>query len=354
MAHRIKGNRFVIVAGSAPAWHRIERARSRPDALPSEVAVLCGADFAVDPREVYFQDGDRFISIPNRYALVRPPLDDEPLPVALDVVSDQYEVLQNTVFVQHLDRLAQLGWTVETAAVLQDGAQFFVCFRVGEFDLLSQQHTQFFVASTYHRRQAIEMFDTNIKAVCHNTYTAGLQSAQSIYRIPHNRGVTLELDWATQIMAAAQGRREEWREAMQQLARMDCRGPEAQELLKAIYPDARPARRLAQWQQLVDSGQLVTLQPEMIAEIEQDRADLDRDQATVEEIRRGVYELYVVGKYVPPAYRGTRYALLDAVTTAETWRRGRQVGQGLLFGQRGQTIRQAHDILLTTSNARAA
>jgi hypothetical protein len=346
--HLITGNRFVLVEGSEPAWHRIERARIRPNALPSEVAIQCGADFAVEPRQVFFQDGDRFIGIPDRYALVRPALDEERYPVALDVVSDQYEVLQNATFVRHLDRLVGLGWTVETAAVLQDGAQFFVCFRVGDFGLLGMEHTQFFVASTYHKRQAIEMFDTNIKAVCNNTFQAGLSRSRNVYRIPHSRGVTVELDWATQIMAQAGERCDEWRQAMERLAAMRCDDATAKELLIQIYKDAQPSRRLRQYEELVQSGAYVKLDASMISTLDEDRAVLERDQQTVLDIRQGVYALFQHGKYTPPRYRGTRYALLDAVTTAETWRRGRQVGQGLLFGSRGQTIQEAHELLLNS------
>lgn len=361
MSHLIHENCYGQLERLANPWHRIVTATWDPSTEPERALQLIHGDipilavpvfipsYSVTPENAHYTQ--TYLPIPGRKALVRPKTNQEELDVVLDIVGQDYELVQGADFARMLNPLVrEAHWKLETAMVLRSGAQTVFCFDCGGYQVNHDDYQARYVASEAKDGQGLDFFNTDRRVVCDNTFHMAKASGKQKLSIPHYRGCRDEMDWAMLVVAKAALGLKQFKEQMEALGRAKLDDYTAADLLDQIFvPPAMPARmrRVQELQQ----GNYVELTPELRQEMEQLGSKWEDQLVHQRELRNATWQIYQNGSQYPvySLYRGTRYDLLNTITEVESHRMGkgsRKVDESLLFGTRAQTIQRATKVLV--------
>lgn len=155
-----------------------------------------------DVRKGVMIDGETFEPIPQRFVLKADFADGTSGTIGVDgdtatpqVVSDTYEVLQNTELADIVDHL---GLNVQTAGSMWGGRFVWMLADLGaspRFDGSGEDMHRWLLASTWHGSGAFRIEGVNIRVVCENTLRMAQQGhgAQLFHSIRHTRNADLYL-----------------------------------------------------------------------------------------------------------------------------------------------------------------
>jgi hypothetical protein len=352
MAHSILGQRFAQQDLRRPPWHELQSAVLRPQTNVSEALGLIDGDFLVEKAPLYVYYAQRGIRVEDQFALVRPALTDQPEPEVLGIVGKDYELIQHGEVARALDPLVDQanGWVVETLGILNGGAQFFATFNAEGFVVNEDDIDVYWVVSEYKGRSSLDIFSAHTRVVCQNTYRIAEGQALQRLAIPHYRGARQELDFAVQVLAAAECHKQEFKDQLEQMGRTALVEQQVQAILRQTYLEPAPPRRVKFIDELSKNAGFLNVSPSIQAEYAALQQSWLQERDRTERTRQAVYERYDIFGQERRRYAGTAWALWNAVTEVENYKTGKGRGASTLFGSRAETMQRAYSRLLESMN----
>lgn len=189
MAHQINienGRANVMVVGK-PAWHNLGQVLDNP-ATAEQAIVEAGLNFPVEKQPIFLADGT---PVPNRYATVRTDVNRP-----LGVVSNRYEVLQNTDAFKFFDSIVERDEAVyHSAGVLGGGERIWVMAKLPEhISIKGVDDVNAYVTllSGHDGKTGASAFVHLERIVCNNTLQVAIQQGRAkgkFVTFRHNSGV---------------------------------------------------------------------------------------------------------------------------------------------------------------------
>lgn len=170
-------------------WHglgkRVEEALCSLDALK-----LAGLNWKVIQKSIFTEDN---IEVPNFKANVRS-TDDK----ILGVVTDRYQIVQNSEAFEFTDELLGQGVKYETAGSLFGGKKIWLLAKLPErYRIAGDEIETYLVFSNSHDgSNAIRVAVTPVRVVCNNTLNLALHDAKRIWSAVHVGDISKKLDEA--------------------------------------------------------------------------------------------------------------------------------------------------------------
>jgi len=186
LAYTSSGEAMMMFVGKKP-WHGL--GVELDYLVDGQTAVrLAGCDYTVETQPMYRWDGADYLAYPNRFAIVRSDTNQE-----FDIVSHQYEILQNTDAAEFFNEVWGQGEPViETCGALKDGRTFWMLARQPEtYEPVKNDPIAKYIllSSSHDRTQSLEMATTNIRTVCSNTHRFALANAEYRIKIRHTSSI---------------------------------------------------------------------------------------------------------------------------------------------------------------------
>jgi len=217
MAHEletINGRTSFAYNKAENPWHKLG---TPMEGLQTAATMLeaAQADYVVGTAPLYTMTEHGMVEIESHKATVRTMGDDDPRGMehqVLGVVGSGYEVVQNA---QALDLALQIvgadpeaDAVVDTCGVMFEGKRFFAYIDLGTLELdptgVADKLTRGLGVLTSHDgTQAVTFAMSNVRWVCNNTVTAGLQRAQSTFRARHTQNVQISMAEARHVLGVS-------------------------------------------------------------------------------------------------------------------------------------------------------
>lgn len=209
MAHNLCiecGKAKLFYCGEVP-WHGLGQSLAGP--ATSEAAIqAAGLDWKVEKVPLALRVGNRHLSIPDHFAMVREDHLKMKDPPVMAIVGRDYTPLQNRDAFRFMDGLVggQDRAIYHTAGALGQGERVWLLVKlpgtmvVGMDDLLDKY---LLLSNSHDGQSSVQMKFTPIRVVCQNTLTMALGNGPSI-RIPHRTGIEAGLHWAGQELGLIQ------------------------------------------------------------------------------------------------------------------------------------------------------
>ena len=309
MAHNLFQDQMAYVA--EPAWHRLGT-EVPADVSARQMVVAANLDWRVakvpapgarridverDDRRDQQYDG-RMGSHPShaaydRYLIMRDPVGPEREPVALALVGKQYEPLQNADAFEFFDPFIRSGWaSFHTAGALGDGERVWVLAKlvgqltVGRDDPIDRY---LLLSNSHDGSSAVSVRFTSIRVVCQNTLNLAQKSGRSVVSIRHTPSVRANLADAQmqKLRLVSEKVFANARFLFNQMAKRALRSPEVDAYLETLFPRT------------------------------------ERQKAEAEEPIRWRRVRFLFDQHEPRRSAGTLWALYNAVTRDEDYRRPR-------------------------------
>ena len=179
MAHEVENIFYVSNEenGRFVPWHGLGTAVSEAP-TSAEAIRLAGLDWRVEPKPIYT---DNQIEIPGYKANTR---DSDGR--VLGIVSNRYQVVQNTEAFDFTDSLIGEGCRYETAGSLKNGAKIFLLAKMPERTILDDAVDPYICFTNSHNGTgAIQVCMTPIRVVCQNTLNLALDNASRKWSTKH-------------------------------------------------------------------------------------------------------------------------------------------------------------------------
>ena len=179
-----------------PVWHGLGTKVS--EALSSEKALeKSGLDWNVEQQAIYTASGKL---VPNFKANVR-----ETDSSILGVVSDRYQVVQNSEAFSFTDELLGMDVRYETAGSLQNGRRIWLLARLPEKYIIGGESIEpYLVFSNSHDGSAaITVAMTPIRVICQNTLNLALRQAKRSWSAKHTGNIQWKLHEAEETLELA-------------------------------------------------------------------------------------------------------------------------------------------------------
>lgn len=165
-------------------------------------------DWQVEARPLYFESeqltrADKHLPkwLPiNRRALVRDDTED-----LLAVVSDDYEIFQNTEAFRFMDALIADGQAkYDTAGALHGGKWVWLLIKLNPEDFKKRPNDKVdhycLLSNNFGQHEVITIRQCLMRVVCWNTWTAALNERQAVFRIPHRGNIQSQVDTAREAL----------------------------------------------------------------------------------------------------------------------------------------------------------
>ncbi|MDD4195528.1 MAG: DUF932 domain-containing protein [Syntrophorhabdaceae bacterium] len=201
MPHLIESIAYV---GQEP-WHGLGKKILEGKKLSiAEAIVAAGLNWDVELRPLYTQNGPKFESVRDRYAVCR-----QKDGAALGVVGSDYTPLQNKEAFAWFQPFLDTGdVTIETAGSLKGGSIVWVLAQIGAGELHVSEKDQIahyiLLSNSHDGSLSVRVGFTPIRVVCNNTLSLAHEShASKLLRVKHTARVIENLEHIRQIMDLA-------------------------------------------------------------------------------------------------------------------------------------------------------
>jgi phage/plasmid-like protein (TIGR03299 family) len=203
----------MFYTGKKP-WHGLGQALDKP-ATAEEAIKAANLGWTVSKRELITVDG---IPITGHKAVIR---DDNKFP--LSVMSDDYEIVQNTEAFAFFDSVVGTGGAYyETAGSIQGGKKVFLVAKLPEVikatknDITEQYLT---LVNSYDGKMSLRMMFSPIRVVCANTLRAALRNMNESISIRHIGDVDAKIREAQNALGLAHRYFAEYQEIVDRLVK---------------------------------------------------------------------------------------------------------------------------------------
>jgi hypothetical protein len=274
-------------------------------------------------------------------AILRQPLPEDDMVRVFGVVSPGYELIDPDRFARILDESIHLP--VDAMMALRNGELMVATYKLPEFNLAGEANTPFLVCGNWcSGSDANTAMLTLIRAVCQNTYNAGLKAATESRKFTHDATIEGRMKgWLSGVVERATGHVAEVKAMGETLAAFKL-SSKAQ--LATVLAAAYPKPEAPDVRDLPDSIAI-----ERMARYEVATKVVDERRVTAEELFRGAG----TGMRTVACW-GTGWGLYQAVCEVEDYRKG-AAGAGLassiLYGERSATKDRALSALQTMVGA---
>ena len=342
MPASIFGDRFL--GRREPAWHRLGEVFNEPLTMTKAVERE-KIDFSIDKHPAYAhienEDGSTDVIPTGNFAVVREPVDDDPIHRILSIVGKEWTPIQTKTLAKMLAPITE-QYPVETIGALGYGEQIFMTLDAGESKIAGEDHNLYYLV-TDHRTGvgSLQMAFTPVRVVCQNTLTSGLASAKVNVRLTHTRNIEKDAEWFMGLFGKMTSAKETVIPMMDSLATVNIEEKEVEKVLTSAYPDASKPRRLSISNQITADD----VPKEVWTNLLLDRKDLveewERRQDRVKTIRDGARDRFHVFNEEHSNLANTPWAVWQAVVETEDYRKGHKASSTALFGMRAETKARA-------------
>ena len=235
MSHEVENMMYVSneANGRFVPWHglgvAVEECPTSADAIK-----LAGLDWRVDPQPIFTDVAGGKIEIPNYKANVRD-IDGK----VLGIVTDRYQIVQNSDAFDFTDSLIGEGCVYETAGSLCGGKRVFLLAKMPEKRVLGEKFDPYICfTNTHDGSGAIKAIMTPVRVVCQNTLSLALQGATRTWSTHHLGDLGSKLAEAKYTLRMANDYMDRFEEVADQLANTAVSEDQAYHIVDELFPIA--------------------------------------------------------------------------------------------------------------------
>ena len=209
-------------------WHGLG---TKVDEAPNskEAIKLAGLDWNVNPTVIYDANGKE---ISGYKANMRD--SDQSI---LGIVSDRYQIVQNSEAFEFTDSLLDEGVVYETAGSLRDGKQIWLLARMPSTTILGDDVDPYlWFTNTFDGSGAIRVCATPIRVVCNNTLNLALETTKRSWSTRHIGDLAGKLHQAKETLGLAQEYMKKLDEDADRLANTKLSDAEIESIVSFIFP----------------------------------------------------------------------------------------------------------------------
>ena len=182
------GNAEMMYVGATP-WHGLGT-QLESEVTAKEAIEAANMNYRVEQQKLFRQHPESGVLTEylDRYAVVRTDTD-----VPFDIVSGQYEIVQNEDHFTFFDEIIGQGQAVyHTAGALRGGRVIWILVKLPEtIEIIPGDPIEQYIlmSSSHDRSKSLEVAITPIRVVCANTLRVGLSAARNIVQIRHTQSI---------------------------------------------------------------------------------------------------------------------------------------------------------------------
>ena len=182
------GDAEMMYVGRTP-WHGLGT-QLESEVTAKEAIEAARMNYQVEQQTIFRQNPTTGLltEYPDRYAVVRTDTD-----VPFDIVSGQYEIVQNEDHFTFFDEIIGQGQAVyHTAGALRGGRIIWILVKLPEtIELIPGDPIEQYIlmSSSHDRSKSLEIAITPIRVVCANTLRVGMSAAKNIVQIRHTQSI---------------------------------------------------------------------------------------------------------------------------------------------------------------------
>lgn len=209
-------------------WHGL--GTKVDEALTSKEAIkLAGLDWNVNPTVIYDANGKE---ISGYKANMRD--SDQSI---LGIVSDRYQIVQNSEAFEFTDSLLDEGVVYETAGSLRDGKQIWLLARMPSTTILGDDVDPYLCfTNTFDGSGAIKVCMTPVRVVCNNTLNLALETTKRSWSTRHIGDLAGKLHQAKETLGLAQEYMKKLDDDADRLANTKLSDAEIESIVSFIFP----------------------------------------------------------------------------------------------------------------------
>ena len=194
-----------------------------------EAIKLAGLDWNVNPTVIYDANGKE---ISGYKANMRD--SDQSI---LGIVSDRYQIVQNSEAFEFTDSLLDEGVVYETAGSLRDGKQIWLLARMPSTTILGDDVDPYLCfTNTFDGSGAIKVCMTPVRVVCNNTLNLALETTKRSWSTRHIGDLAGKLHQAKETLGLAQEYMKKLDEDADRLANTKLSDGEIESIVSFIFP----------------------------------------------------------------------------------------------------------------------
>ena len=194
-----------------------------------EAIKLAGLDWKVNPTVIYDANGKE---ISGYKANMRD--SDQSI---LGIVSDRYQIVQNSEAFEFTDSLLDEGVVYETAGSLRDGKQIWLLARMPSTTILGDDVDPYLCfTNTFDGSGAIKVCMTPVRVVCNNTLNLALETTKRSWSTRHIGDLAGKLHQAKETLGLAQEYMKKLDEDADRLANTKLSDAEIESIVSFIFP----------------------------------------------------------------------------------------------------------------------
>lgn len=209
-------------------WHGLG---TKVDEAPNskEAIKLAELDWNVNPTVIYDANGKE---ISGYKANMRD--SDQSI---LGIVSDRYQIVQNSEAFEFTDSLLDEGVVYETAGSLRDGKQIWLLARMPSTTILGDDVDPYLCfTNTFDGSGAIKVCMTPVRVVCNNTLNLALETTKRSWSTRHIGDLAGKLHQAKETLGLAQEYMKKLDEDADRLANTKLSDAEIESIVSFIFP----------------------------------------------------------------------------------------------------------------------
>lgn len=312
MPDEIWGNRFM--SRDIPAWHYKGTVFHDDPTAEEALKIIKGDRIAIDKVPAMAMVGaNEFVVIPDQYALMRRPTDDDPEWRNFGIVGPRYTVLQNEQIAQIVDMMIEGTkdrgkWKLETAGILRNGETIFFALKSHEVQIAGEDVGMYFgISDQRNGGSSVDIAATPIRYVCANTLRLGLDKADSRITIRHHSDLFAETAWRVDLIAKAVSSGESMLSALRKLEKIAIDESTMAGIVDTLFPMPKMPRSI----ELKASGDY-----NLAARGETAEYQYEWRKATTEKSRAEVLENF---RYLNDTNEGIAYTGWSAFNSITGW-----------------------------------
>lgn len=278
--------------------------------------------------------------VPNQVALIRQECKLDPQKRYFGVVTDNYTIIQNRTIAEMLDTFPG---HIETCGALGGGEKIFFALTAGGFEIAGDEIKSYFLVTDQKDGMGGLIFcDTDIRVVCQNTLTMGLNSAKNKISLTHGKAVKQEAQEIVNIYNHLQKIKDSNENSLRHILSIKFDTDSAKDMVSRIYPEPEKPKKL----QLLDSVDGAKLDTKVL---ESGRRAYENELDNVQVDRKIVIKCFERFNDQFSLSAATGYALYNSVVEYEDfYKKGKDAqttAESALFGSRAVVKSRSFDLI---------
>ena len=306
MTHDLLDDDKCVTVGK-PAWHELGQNFQEPIlAVPAHDAM--GGSFELLKKPVGVMYDDKFIEVPNSFAIVRGPTNKDPNTKVFGFASDHYHVIQPIDILRKFDEKVKIS--ISSLGLIQDGRKLFLTWKIENFDVVSGDQVDLYgtVMVGFDTVFSTRLNIGSVRIVCSNTFQMALEEENAEKKQNRGPGTIYSSKHTNQKLLYELG---EWMECITINAERQTT------LLKSLFGKfaATPIVHEKQAQDLIytawpNPSPIPDVFPDALRKAKQEKIDAETERLA--ELRVGIYDVFSTSKGI--AIDPTYWGLFNSVT----------------------------------------